>query len=124
MSWTDATCTLQTIQEKLDFFNKERNWSQYHNPRNLAMAVNVEASELLELFLWCRDDGPQPALDTRVPQVEEEAADVLICLLNLCGQMNIDLAAAIERKIEKNALKYPVEKSYGRMEKHCELEQE
>jgi NTP pyrophosphatase (non-canonical NTP hydrolase) len=120
MSWNDTTCTLKMIQEQLQQFNAQRNWGQYHNPRNLAMALNVEAGELMELFLWCRDEGPQPAVESRKLKVQEEAADVLICLLNFCAQSDIDLAASVEQKIKKNALKYPVEKVFGRMEKHDE----
>ena len=121
MSWNNTNCTLKQIQDRLQNFNKERNWGQYHNPRNLAMALSVEAAELLELFLWCSDQGPQPAVPSRAPKVEEEAADVLICLLNLCAISNIDLASAVDKKIKKNAEKYPVEKAYGKMQKHNEF---
>ena len=120
MSWEDETCTIKTIRDRLREFNSDRNWGQYHNPRNLAMALSVEAGELLELFLWCADDGPQPAVESRVQKVEEEAADVLICLLNLCHHSGIDLAQAVENKIAKNAEKYPVQQVFGRMEKHDE----
>jgi len=120
MKWTDKQCTLQEIKHRLNLFNQERDWKKYHSPRNLAMALNVEAGELLELFLWCKDEGPQPAVESRHPKVAEEAADVLICLLNFCSQFNIDLAAAVEQKIKKNAQKYPVDKVFGKMEKHNE----
>ena len=116
------TSTLLQIQNKIREFNSERNWSQYHSPRNIAMALSVEASELLELFLWSSDDGPQPPVESRRTKVEDETADVLICLLNFCEQMGIDLLEVTERKIERNRLKYPVEKSSGRLEKHNELE--
>ena len=114
--------TLLQIQNKIREFNRERDWSQYHSPRNIAMALSVEAGELLELFLWSSDDGPQPPVDDRREKVEEEAADVLICLLNFCDQMGIDILDVTERKIEKNRSKYPVEKSSGRLEKHDELD--
>ena len=116
------TSTLLQIQNKIRDFNNERDWSQYHSPRNIAMALSVEAGELLELFLWSSDDGPQPPVESRRNKVEEEAADVFICLLNFCDQMKIDLLEVTERKIEGNRLKYPVEKSTGRLEKHNELE--
>lgn len=114
--------TLLQIQNKIREFNRERDWSQYHSPRNIAMALSVEAGELLELFLWSSDDGPQPPVDSRREKVGEEAADVLICLLNFCDQMGIDILDVTDRKIERNRLKYPVEKSSGRLEKHDELE--
>ena len=117
----DERCTLMELQEQVARFNREREWAQFHNPRNLAMAVSVEASELLELFLWSRDDGPQPPLHTRLPQVEHEMADVLICLFSIADRMNIDLAAAVRAKLDLNAAKYPVDKARGRMEKSDEL---
>jgi NTP pyrophosphatase (non-canonical NTP hydrolase) len=121
MSWTDATTPLADIRESLRAFNRERDWGQYHNARNLAMALSVEASELLELYLWSKDEGPQPALASRAPRVADEAADVLICLLNLCDHAGIDLAAAVHEKIARNAEKYPVSVAAGRLEKYDEL---
>ena len=117
----DETYTLTELQSRVADFNRERDWSQFHNPRNLAMAVSVEASELLELFLWSTDDGPQPPVSERGPRVELEMADVAICLLSLADRMEIDLAGAIVRKLELNAEKYPVAKAKGRMEKSTEL---
>ena len=114
--------TLLQIQNKIREFNRERDWSQYHSPRNIAMALSVEVGELLELFLWSSDDGPQPPVEGRREKVEEEAADVLICLLNFCDQMDIDILEVTEQKIAKNHGKYPVDKSSGRLEKHNELE--
>lgn len=113
---------LAAIQAKLRAFNAERDWARYHSPRNLAMALSVEAAELLELYLWCEDSGPQPAVASRNPRVGQEAADVLICLLNFCEAAGIDLPAEVEAKLVKNAEKYPVEKARGRMEKSGELE--
>lgn len=121
MSWTDAETSLAVIRAELQAFNAERDWSQYHSPRNLAMAVSVEAGELLALYLWSADGGPQPPVAARAPKVEDEAADVLISLLNLCNVAGIDLAAAVERKLRANAERYPVEASRGRLEKYTEL---
>ena len=102
---TDEETTIGAIQKTLRIFNAERDWDQYHSPRNLAMALSVEAAELLELYLWSSDTGPQPPVASRIPKVEDEAADVLICLLNFCRHADIDLAAAVKRKIGKNAEK-------------------
>ena len=120
--WSDESTPLSAIREALRSFNADRDWGRYHSPRNLAMAVSVEANELLELYLWCADEGPQPAVATRAPRVEEEAADVLLTLLNLCDRAGIDLAAAAERKLAKNAARYPVDRARGRLEKAGELE--
>ena len=85
------------------------------------MALSVEANELLELYLWSEDHGPQPAVPARAPRVAEEAADVLMCLLNLCDRAGIDLAAALRAKLADAERKYPVEASRGRALKYDEL---
>lgn len=117
---TDDSTTISELRHRLRTFNAARDWGQYHSQRNLAMALSVEAGELLELFLWSADDGPQPPVITRKPRVAEEIADVAICLLNLCEHAGVDLAAAMEAKIAANADRYPVEKVRGRLEKHDE----
>jgi dCTP diphosphatase len=121
MPWSDADTPLAELRAALRAFNAERDWGRYHSPRNLAMALSVEAGELLELYLWSRDEGPQPAVPSREPKVADEAADVLICLLNLCEHAGVDLAAAVEAKLAKNAAKYPASAASGRMEKYDEL---
>jgi NTP pyrophosphatase (non-canonical NTP hydrolase) len=120
--WTDDRTPLAELRAALRRFNGERDWGRYHSPRNLAMALSVEAGELLQLYLWSADGGPQPAVPARAPKVAEEAADVLICLLNLCEAADIDLAAAVEAKLRKNAEKYPVEAARGLMLKYDELD--
>ena len=117
----DEQTTVAALSDLVRRFNEERDWAQYHSPRNLSMALSVEASELVELYLWCKDEGPQPAVATRVPKVEEEVADVAICLLAFCERTGIDLASAVERKVAANALRYPVDEARGRMEKADEL---
>lgn len=121
MSWSDEQTRLAELRAALRDFNAARDWGRYHSPRNLAMALTVEAGELLELYLWSRDDGPQPPVASRDPKVAEEAADVLITLLNLCEAAGVDLSAAVEAKMKKNAEKYPVTQSQGRLEKWTEL---
>lgn len=118
---TPAEPKLSDLAARIRAFNAERDWGRYHSPRNLAMALSVEAGELLELYLWCSDDGPQPPVEARAPRVAEEAADVLICLLNLCDRAGIDLAAAVDAKLLRNAEKYPVQAARGRLEKSTEL---
>ena len=104
----------------LQRFNVERDWAQFHNPRNLAMALCVEAAEVLELFLWSRDDGPQPPLPERQERLPDELADVLICLLNLCEQADVDLTEAFARKLSANARRYPASRVRGSMRKYDE----
>ena len=113
--------SLQACAAALDAFNAERDWGQYHNPRNLAMALSVEANELLALYLWAKDEGPFPPVASRAPAVADEAADVLICLLNFCARAGVDLPAAFASKLARNAEKYPVTRACGRLEKSDEL---
>lgn len=111
--------TIRDLQARVRAFADARDWGKFHSPRNLAMAVSVEAAELLELYLWSADDGPQPAAG-RESKVEDEAADVLITLLNLCDRAGIDLAAAVDRKLAKAELKYPVDRVKGKALKYDE----
>jgi len=113
--------TLAELSAQTRAFNAERDWAQYHCPRNLAMALSVEVAELLELFLWSEDDGPQPPVPGREGKVRDELADVAICLLNMADRVDVDLGQAVVDKLKKNAAKYPVDKSKGRMEKSSEL---
>lgn len=115
--------TLDELQARVRAFSDERDWAQFHAPRNLAMAVSVEAGELLELFLWCRDDGPQPAVASREGRVADEAADVLISLLNFAERTGIDLGQAVLDKLERNAQRYPAERVRGQMLKYDEYEE-
>lgn len=112
---------LAALQDLARTFVQERDWSRYHSPRNLAMALSVEASELLELYLWSADEGPQPLSEARRERVAHEAADVLLCLLNFCDQAEVDLAAAFHEKLAIARQKYPVDQARGRALKWDEL---
>lgn len=109
----DAHSTVAELAARLREFNRERDWEQFHTPKDLAMALSVEAGELLERFLWKRGGD---ALDAAA--IEEELADVLICAVNLAQRLQIDLMAAVDRKIARNAERYPVELARGRADKH------
>lgn len=117
----DDTTTLAQLKETVRAFNEARAWGQFHNPRNLAMCLSVEVGELLDLFLWSRDEGPQPPVEGRRQAVEEELADVAWNLVNLADSLGVDLAAAFAAKLAKNEQKYPVERAWGRLEKAAEL---
>lgn len=117
-----ADPTLAELQALVRDFSERRDWGRYHSPRNLAMALTVEAAELLELYLWCADDGPQPLVPERAPRVADEAADVLITLLNFCERAGIDLAAAMRDKLARAEQKYPEERVRGRALKYDEYE--
>ena len=113
--------SLEYLRKRIADFAAEREWDQFHNPKNLSAAVAVEAGELIEHFQWLTpeqaDDLPPAARD----EVALECADVLLFLLRLCDRLDIDLAAAALRKLDLNAKKYPVAKSRGRATKYDKL---
>ena len=86
------------------------------------MALSVEASELLELYLWSADDGPQPLNPARAPKVADEAADVLLCLLNFCDKAGVDLGSALDDKLRRAELKYPADRVRGKALKYHEYD--
>ncbi len=112
--------TIAQLQADVRAFSDERQWGRFHSPRNLAMALSVETGELLELFLWSEDDGPQPPVAARAEKVSDEVADVLMCLLNFCDRSGIDLEAALKAKLAKAAKKYPTERVKGKALKYDE----
>lgn len=99
----------------------EREWAQFHTPKELAVSLVVEAGELLALMQWKSGDELRAALDKRREQVRDELADVLHSTLLLASDLGVDLGAALEQKLAKDARKYPVEKSRGRAEKYTDL---
>ena len=113
--------TLQHLRERLAAFAEERDWDQFHNPKNLAMALAGEAGELLEHFQWLTFDEAANLPRATRDEVALECADVLLFLLRLADKLDIDLAAAAEKKLELNAKKYPVEKSRGKATKYDKL---
>ena len=106
---------IKTITEALAIFRNERDWEQFHNPKDLALAINVEAGELLELFLW------KNAADANVEKIKEELADVFAYAFLLADKYQFDVKEIILDKIQKNAEKYPVEKAKGTAKKYNEL---
>lgn len=112
---------IESLQEKIAEFVKERDWKQFHNPKDLAISLNLEASEVLELFQWKNETEIAQYLETNKNDIEEELADILYWVLLMADNMNIDIVAASERKLAKNAAKYPVDKSKGNHKKYTEL---
>ena len=112
---------LETLRLRLAQFADEREWDQFHNPKNLAMALAGEAGELIEHFQWLTFDESANLPPGARDEVALEAADVLLFLIRLCDKLGIDLADAAERKLELNAKKYPVDKSRGRATKYDKL---
>jgi len=120
---TDETATVAGLRERVLAFARERDWEQFHSPKNLSMALAAEAGELMEHFLWTesRDSGATLKDPKKREKIEDELADVVIYALEFANIGGINLAKAIEAKLAKNAAKYPVEKAKGRSDKYTEL---
>ena len=99
-------------------FRDDRNWSQFHNPKDLAISINLEASELLEIFQW---SGADLDCKDKLDKIKEELADVLSYSILLADRCGIDMDEIITDKMKRNAEKYPIEAAYGNKEKYTEL---
>jgi NTP pyrophosphatase (non-canonical NTP hydrolase) len=106
---------MNEITEALIKFRNERDWEQFHNPKDLALAINIEAAELLELFLW------KNAEDANPEKVKEELADVFAFAFLLAEKYGFDVKEIILDKVKKNGEKYPVDKAKGTAKKYNEL---
>lgn len=112
---------LVELRDALRRFAAERDWDQFHSPKNLAIALSVEAGELLERFQWLSEAESQSLSPTERSRVEQEMADVLLYLIRLADRLKVDLAAAAREKMRINAEKYPVDKARGKSKKYTEL---
>lgn len=114
---------LDTIKQLLFRFRDDRNWQQFHTLKNLIISLNLEAAELLELTQWKTDDELARLTSDKDfrEQLCDECADVLLYLLLVADAGGIDLLSAARKKIDKNALKYPVDQAYGSAKKYTEL---
>jgi NTP pyrophosphatase (non-canonical NTP hydrolase) len=106
---------IENIVNRLKDFRNEREWEQFHNPKDLAIALNIETSELLELFLWKSSENADK------DRIREELADVFAYALLLADKFDFDIEQIILEKIKKNELKYPIYKSKGTSKKYTEL---
>jgi NTP pyrophosphatase (non-canonical NTP hydrolase) len=111
---------LQELKARVRDFVAERDWDRFHSPKNLAMALSVEASELVELFQWLTEEESAALEADRRLRVAEELADVLWFLVRLSDRLGIDLLEAAEQKLAANAAKYPVERVRGDARKYDE----
>ena len=112
---------LEDLTGQIVEFRDERDWKQFHSPRNLAASISIEAAELLECFQWSSDETIAEDVEKRRGEIEEEIADVLIYALLLAHDTGIDAVDAVQLKLAKNDAKYPTEKAKGRREKYTEL---
>ena len=112
---------LESLRNQLRTFAADRDWDQFHSPKNLASALAVEASELLEHFQWLTEAESQQLSPEALNEVRTEVADVLLYLIRISDKLGIDLISAAYAKIELNAAKYPVDKARGSSKKYTEL---
>ena len=107
--------------EKIREFNEERDWDQFHTPKDVAISVSLEANELLELFQWKTDEEVENLLkndEKYVSEMKDEIADITNYLLVLCDKIGVDLLESVNTKLEKVKKKYPVDKCKGRADKY------
>jgi NTP pyrophosphatase (non-canonical NTP hydrolase) len=114
--------SLESLRDRLREFAKERDWDQYHTPKNLSMALIAEAAELIEHFQWVDGNKSHILADKTRQSVEEELADILIYLVRISDKLEIDLYNSVERKIAINEMKYPAEKVRGSAKKYTEYD--
>ncbi len=113
--------TLADLQKAIVKFRDERDWKKFHNPKDCAISLSLEASELLEHFQWKTNEEIFVYLKNNRSKVAEELADVLYWVLLISGDLNIDILKAAHTKLKKNAKKYPISKSKGRHTKYTNL---
>ncbi len=113
---------LQQLLEKIKAFRDERDWIQFHNHKDMAAAISIEASELLEHFLWKDRDELNSLSEETMGEIKDEIGDIMIFYIELCDNLGIDPIDAATRKLEKNKLKYPVDKAKGRHTKYTKLQ--
>lgn len=109
------------IQARIRQFREERDWMQFHSPKNLACSISIEAAELLEHFQWANPQAGDQAILDKKEAIAHEIADILVYTLELADNLGIDPKAAILAKLELNAQKYPVAKARGSIKKYTEL---
>ena len=112
---------LEGLRDELREFAAARDWEQFHSPKNLAMALSVEAGELLEIFQWLTPEQSRSLAPEAQAAASEEIADVLLYLIRLGDQLGVDPVAAARRKLAANAAKYPADKARGNARKYTEL---
>ena len=119
----DDRATIEELKKLFIKFRDERDWKKYHNPKDLAASVSIEAAELLENFQWKTDEEIEGMLkdEEKLKEVSEELADVIAYCLSFSDVTKIDISEALKKKIEENQRKYPIEKVKGNYKKYTEL---
>ena len=109
--------SIKELIEQVVAFRDARDWKQFHNPKDLAISISLEAAELLEVFQWSGSDTEADS-EKKIKKIKEELADVLIYSLLMGNDLGLDISEIVNTKIEENNRKYPAEKAYGRADKY------
>jgi len=119
----DRKTSIYQLKQLIQDFVDERDWRKYHNPKDLAVSIAIEAAELMELFQWVSEREVETMLEDaeRFTRLEEELADIIILCFNLANVLNVDVAKAVTKKVEKNRAKYPVDLVNGNYKKYTQL---
>lgn len=122
---SDGERKISEIKDKIKEFCEARDWDQFHNAKELAIALSIEASELLEIFRWKTPEEVQALFENekKKEDIEDEMADILYFLVRIAQLYDLDLSEALDRKMEKNERKYPVDKAKGSSKKYNEFEE-
>ena len=115
--------SIKELTEKIVAFRDARNWKQFHNPKDMAISISLEAAELLEIFQWSGSDT-EVDTDKKIVKVREELADVLIYAFLLGNDLGLDIAEIVSRKLDENSRKYPADKASGRADKYTAYEED
>lgn len=118
MNNKDLTTTIQDLKAIAQNFRDQRDWKQFHTPKDLSMYISIEAAELMEKFVWFSTQESFLQLEENRQEIEDEMADVFICLVHFCNVANIDMSSAFVKKLQEVAKKYPIEKSKGKHTKY------
>lgn len=113
-SGLDSNTPIEDLKDLMRQFVAERDWRQFHSPKNLSMSIAIEAAELMEHFQWLTQDQSRQLDQDSVTQVGEELADVLCYALAMANELDLDIVSTVRAKMEKNRSKYPAEKFHGR----------
>lgn len=113
---------LTSLQQAALAFRDQRDWQQFHAPKNLAQGLAIEAAELMEVFLWKTTEASRQLNDVELERVKEEVGDITLFLLTFCHELNIDLADATFEKLALNEEKYPVERAKGNSTKYTDYD--
>lgn len=123
MGKVDDQTTIAELKKRFIQFRDERDWKKFHNPKDLAVSISIEANELLELFQWKDNAEVEEMLKNpkKMQEIRDELADIVTYCLSASDTLNIDLSEAVTQKLAKSAIKYPVEKAKGNAKKYNEL---